>query len=55
MFSSGVLASYAETTNTAVDQLLLNLQAAAKAGAHVDMLKMLSSMALQVIGLAAFG
>ena len=55
MFHNGNLRACAQIINQAVDDLLINLQSAAKTGEQVDMHQQLGRMTMQVIGAAAFG
>ena len=55
MFHSHHLATYAETINQAVDDVIMNLDQLAESGEQVDMFRQLGRMTMQVIGAAAFG
>lgn len=55
MFHSHHLATYAETINQAVDDVIVNLDQLAESGEQVDMFRQLGRMTMQVIGAAAFG
>eukprot|EP00891_Asterochloris_glomerata_P000149 jgi/Astpho2/149/Aster-04614 len=55
MFHSASLATYDSLINTALDDLLRNLDAFAAQGQMVDMHRQLGKMTMQVIGQSAFG
>ncbi len=55
MFHNNNLAAYAGVINQAVNDLISNLQSAAKTGEQIDMHQQLGRMTMQVVGEAAFG
>ena len=55
MFHTNHLHGYADTINTAVDALIVNLDDFGRNGKQTDIYRHLGRLTMQVIGAAAFG